>query len=509
MSKIKIRKVISCTETIINKAEHFCKSPAETIAFFTLFLTAFYTIQCSLLQNVLGLDVLETITWGAQMTLGHAKHPPLSGWLGYGISCLGGHKDWIMYLAAQCCTALSVIYVFKCARLFMDGYTSGTAALLLYFLFYYNPSESRFCTYPLEMMLVPMASFYFFRAMQDDKWHNWLLLGVLAALGLLNKYSFGLVMIAWGVIFFRRRENLAKLKSPRPYAALLLTLLLLAPHLNWLRQNNFICFTHVGNRLNDTYNWYTPLVTAATAIYPYAMMALILAACAGINFRQLKQTAISKAPAVDCLLIAVIPAAALVVLSFFGNIIQMWFCTMAAMAAIGLTAFFPWKIDRRFFTALVLLLTIFSLIMMLATTLDSLLSSRPRLHSRPESYTTAAEKFYRRYEPNRPIPLVVGTRFEATLLENYLPHRPPACELDDPVFFKRYKEKMLKEGALLIGKPHLFEQFKKDLNIKHLQFEKIDYSYRALCGKTKRRSIFLAYLPPMPQMDVKNNQADK
>ena len=42
----------------------------------------------SLLQNHLGLDILETISWGAQWEWGHFKHPPLSGWLGYLFSLL-------------------------------------------------------------------------------------------------------------------------------------------------------------------------------------------------------------------------------------------------------------------------------------------------------------------------------------------------------------------------------------------------------------------------------------
>ncbi|MBE6366847.1 MAG: glycosyltransferase family 39 protein [Lentisphaerae bacterium] len=497
MWKNKLLKISDHAGKAIGKVEKYCGDPARTVTFFALVLTVFYTVQCSLFQNILGLDVLETITWGAQGAWGHAKHPPLSGWLGYGISYLGGHKDWIMYLAAHCCTALSVIYVYKCARIFMDKYESGTAALLLYFLFYYSPSETKFCTYPLEMMLVPMSSFYFFRALQDNKWHNWLLLGLLAALGILNKYSFGLVMTAWAVIFFRNKANLQLLKSAKPYLAAALMIVLLLPHLRWLYENDFVCLTHVGNRLSDEYKWYTPLVTISTAAYPYGMMALVLLLTSILNSRTLQRTTIKKAPAIDFLLIAALPAVTLIVLSFFGDIIQMWFCTMAAMAAAAITAFFPWKIDRRFFAGTVLLLTMYSILMMLGTTLDVTLKSKPRVHSLPESYTFAAVEFYRKHDPTKPIPIVVGPRFEATVLENYLPHRPPACEIDDPIFLKLYTQKIRREGALLIGKPEKFEQFKKDMNIEQINFQKINFTYKSLWGKKRKRAYFLAYLPPV------------
>ena len=157
---------------------------------------------------------------------------------------------------------------------------------MLYFLFYYSPSESKFCTYPLEMMLVPLASYYFFRVLLFNKITDCLALGVTAAAGLMNKYSFGLVILAWIVIFFRERKNFALLKSYKPYCAFLLMLLLMAPHLQWLYNNDFICFKHVGNRLSDEYKWYTPLVTMATAAYPYGMMALVIFLCGIADFRQ-------------------------------------------------------------------------------------------------------------------------------------------------------------------------------------------------------------------------------
>ena len=176
--------------------------PGKTVLFFALLIAGFYTLQCTLFQNILGLDVLETITWGAQGVMGHTKHPPLSGWIGYAVSKICGHHDFGMYLAAQLCLAGGVIFVYRTARLFLDPYRSGTAALLLYFLFYYNPSETKFCTYPLEMLLVPVTVYFFFKALQSGKRFHWAASGIFAGLGILNKYSCGLFLIALAVIFF-------------------------------------------------------------------------------------------------------------------------------------------------------------------------------------------------------------------------------------------------------------------------------------------------------------------
>lgn len=480
-------------------AEKCCAHPSWVLLFFMLFISLFYTVQCSLLQNVLGLDVLETISWGAQKALGHAKHPPLSGWLGYAVSKLGGHRDWIMYLAAQSCMAISVAYVYRCGKLFFDKYTAGTAALLLYFLFYYNPSETRFCTYPLETALVPAASFYFFQILRSNKIQAHLLLTLLCAAGIMNKYSFFLVMAAWSIIFFRNKENLRLLKSIKPYLSLVLLTILLLPHLNWLYNNDFICFKHVGNRLADTFSWYVPFVTAGTAFYPYVMLGILLLLLLLPDFKTRPVKTPDKDTGINALLIGGLPSAILILLACCGNdIIMMWFSTMASFSGIALIAFLPKTIDKKFFSRTALLLFLFCIGMMTGTTIDLLTSSRVRIHSKPQDYTVPATEFYQRHAAGA-IPVVAGPRFEVTLLENYLPYRPSACELDDPVSFDRCKEKILRSGALLIGKEEKFARFLKDLNAPAPKFQKVTFQYKAPWGRKRRRSYQLAYLPPQQE----------
>ena len=487
----------------MDKWVNLCKEPHKVVAFFAIFLMLFYTVQCSLLQKVLGLDALEAFSWGAQGALGHAKHPPLSGWLSYAISYLGNHQDWILYLAAQLCLAISVTFTYKTARIFFDKYSSGVSALLCYFLFYYNPSETRLCTYPVEMMLIPVCSYNFFRALKDNKLLNWVALGIFCAAGILNKYSFGLVMIAFAVIFFRRKKNLQLLKSGKVFAAAAVMLILLAPHLKWLYENDFVCFKHVGARLADEYKWYTPLVTLATALYPYGMMLAVLTAALLPDWEKRGRTAIEPQVGTDTLLIGAFPALVLVILSFFGDIIMMWFCSMATLTGIALVSFFPIRIDQRYFARIALLLGIFSLIMMTASTLDILTKSRPRVHSDPRSYTVAAMNFYRQHAAGK-IPLVIGTRFEATLLEKYLPDHPPACELGDEVYMARYKDKLQREGALLIFSSSRLESkelrdFLADMNVEQitqLPYSRVKYPYKAVWGKKRWRTYYIAYIEP-------------
>ena len=489
--------------TLPDNKQSFFDRPYAILFGIVAVMTIFYTLQCTFFQNILGLDVLETIIWGEAGGLGNAKHPPLSGWLGFHISALAGHADWIMYLAAQLCIATGVIFTVKCAECyFKKGYEAVTAGLLLYFLFYYNPSETKFCTYPLEIAILPATFYFFLKIRQNNFWRYWIGFAVCTALGLLNKYSFGLYLVAMAVIFFRDKDFRATLKSAKPYVAIALCIALLLPHLHWLIQNDFICFKHVSNRLEDDHPAWLFLLAIATALYPFAMLGAVMLAA---TFPRRERGDLRKNAGFESLIISAIPALTLVVLSIADmGIIMMWFCPMASFAGIMAVAYFPFKIDKLIFKRIILLLTVFSLAMYIFTTIDVACSSRPRLHSEPDSLATPALAYWREFR-NDDIPVVVGPRFEAAVLENYLPGRPQACELGDPVVLDICKEKIKKRGALLVVKSRylkrpeyvaLLNEFFAEMNMPKPELKEVKYNFSARFGKQKEENFFLGYLPP-------------
>ena len=125
--------------------QSFFDRPAKAVSLLLAVIALLWSIQCTLFQTVLGKDIVETVMWGSYWQLGHLKHPPLSGWIGYLIAACTGYSDFAMYLAAQVCLLIGVFYVYKLARLFLEERESAVSALLLYLLFYYNPSSMKFC----------------------------------------------------------------------------------------------------------------------------------------------------------------------------------------------------------------------------------------------------------------------------------------------------------------------------------------------------------------------------
>ena len=242
-------------------------TPEFVLALFIIGSNIIWTVQCSLLQSVLSIDIYETIVWGSQMQLGHSKHPPLSGWIGYFASWVTGHSDWGMYLIAQLCLGTGVFFSFKLARLFFDRYRAVVSALMLYLLIFYTPSEMKFSTYFVEIAIAPAAAYALLKALRDGKIWRWLILGVLCALGILNKYSFGLIMAGFALIVLTRREYRKSLLTAGPYLAGIVFLLVISPHLKWLWDHDFVCFKHVGGRLEEEHSALMPLVVVSDRRY--------------------------------------------------------------------------------------------------------------------------------------------------------------------------------------------------------------------------------------------------
>jgi 4-amino-4-deoxy-L-arabinose transferase-like glycosyltransferase len=88
-------------------------NPRNGVFLVLIFTVAAWTIQCSCLQSVLGLDVLEAISWGKNYdTWGNVKHPPLSGWIALAFTTLSGGRDWSLYLAAQLSLATGIWFTY-------------------------------------------------------------------------------------------------------------------------------------------------------------------------------------------------------------------------------------------------------------------------------------------------------------------------------------------------------------------------------------------------------------
>lgn len=490
---------------LFNSFTSFCRKPQNGVYTVILFTIVAWSVQCSLLQSVLGLDILEALSWGTHGDIwGNTKHPPLSGWIACFFHTVSGGHDWSLYLAAQLCLAVGIFFTYKTAKLFLDEYASAAGAVLLCSCYYYCPSLLKFSTFFVETALMPVIAYCFFTAMRKKSLSSYLVLAVVCALAFLNKYSIGLLFISIAVLMFTTKEYRAELKTYRPYLAAVVFCAIISPHINWLVHNDFVCLGHVGNRLHEKFKWYEPLAVAATGVYPTAMAFAVLVLSALPLRKSLERCGVNKDVFKWSCMFTAIPAAILFASSLCGNsVITMWFSTLASFSGILAVSLFPCKITDKLYRNTLFIVLVYMICFFAGTTVDLAVKSRPRLHMDTQEVLAHADAVWQKHCPGKPMKFVVGDRWYGNIVSLYHQEKPVILEMDKELKndWKRrnYIEKSLKHGAIVIGrKEELFKEFADELAKKSGQ--KLDFTrkyechYQALLGKKKSRKVFITVI---------------
>ena len=471
--------------------------PAKALFWFIAVITVLWTVQCTMLQSVLGKDIVETVMWGAQGQLGHLKHPPLSGWIGYAAAVVSGYSDFAMYLLAQLCLAFGTFYVYKLAREFWDETESAAAALLLYVLFYYNPSSMKFCSHFLEAAFMPPMVYYIVRGAKRDRLSDWLLAGGFTALAVLGKYS-AVIVLPCCLIYMLRHAELRKcFLRPRVWCGMLFCLVLLSPHLVWLAQHDFCCIRHIERRVvEDVMPWYYFLEIAGVGLAPIVYLWLVLGLARLTNLREDPgRRQISGEPLILSLLLTVLPAALLTVITLFGgDVVMMWYSFLAAWTGIAAIALFPWRISRNIFRNLWWLAVLYTVIVLVLSSFDITRKSRLRCHAVPAEIVKKAERFYQTRKPGGRIPAIIGERWICGVIQFYSPDHPQSFCDSDSVSLAPFLPEIRKNGALLLGHPDRLRKFLPELT-RDLKFEPFVVEYKAPKGKRKEKEYFIAVYP--------------
>ncbi|MBQ7696856.1 MAG: glycosyltransferase family 39 protein [Lentisphaeria bacterium] len=476
-----------------------------------------WILQYALLQKMVGLDVMEAVTWGLQGDVwGNVKHPPLSGWVALFFYRLSGGADWGLYLAAQVCVWAGVLFTWRLARLFWDEYRAGTAAFLLCFMYYYVPSPMKFSTYFVEMALMPAVAWAFFRAMQRKDILSYLLLGLFSGLGVLNKYSIALLFLSIGAVMLIEPEYRKELKTWRPYLALGLFLLVISPHLHYLVTHDFCCISHMGHRIEESRPWYDPILVFISAVSPTVLAVLVLSAA--FLFRRGKSEAAVPDRRVFrwSLIFCALPAVLFLTASFCGEtVVMLWFSSLASFTGIMVVAFWPRRIDEKVFRNLCWFWVIYAISWFIATGYPLLCRSGARAHTDPRAVTRAALEFWARESGGKPLRLVAGDRWYGCMMVLYSGRSPRLCEIHKELgehWRKGFLDRIDAEGALVIGsREENFAAFAKAFEEKTGYAidlsRRITYTYKAPRGKRRERSFLVSRIPPRAErMKARSDQ---
>ena len=234
-----------------------------------------WTIVPYLSNKNLPLDVIEALAWGQNFNLGYNKHPPLSAWIPGILFKFFGNKDWIYYFLSQIFIIISFIFLRKLASFFFKKKIHILLSILsVEGIFFYTFESPQFNVNICQIPLWIGTIYFFLKSIKNNKIYDWIFLGIFSAFGVLTKYIFSYLLISlfFYLIFIfikNKKFNFNFLYS------LLTFLLIIAPHLQWLFQNDFTTINYAFKRggLNE-FNIYNHLLNPSKFLITQIIISL-------------------------------------------------------------------------------------------------------------------------------------------------------------------------------------------------------------------------------------------
>ena len=204
----------------------------------------------------LPLDTIEALAWGSALDWGFNKHPPMSAIMVEFVYSIFGSQDWAYYFLSQIFVIISFIYVWKLSEeIFEDKVYSLISLFIIEGIYFYNFTTPEFNVNVCQLPFWAMTVYYFWRAINKNQSLDWLLFGIFAALGFLSKYLFIYLLFALFVYFFINFKKNKKFIISYSIS-ILISLFILAPHFNWLIENEYITILYGLDRTGlSNYNF--------------------------------------------------------------------------------------------------------------------------------------------------------------------------------------------------------------------------------------------------------------
>jgi 4-amino-4-deoxy-L-arabinose transferase-like glycosyltransferase len=243
--------------------------PQTAFAAFLGLHFALWTALPALLYANLPLDLIEALTYGREWQLGYDKLPPLPWWLTEIMYRLFG-ADVAYYALAQAAVIVAFAAVWATARPIVGARGALVAVLIIDGLHYFQYTAAKFNHDVIQLPFWALAGYAFHAGLRRGLIWHWLLLGFCVGVALWAKYFVVVLAAPLALFVLCDRDARRALATPGPWLALALALLIMAPHLVWLVQNDFLPFAYADARAAPVRGWFDhilhPLVFAGSQI---------------------------------------------------------------------------------------------------------------------------------------------------------------------------------------------------------------------------------------------------
>lgn len=234
--------------------------PHTTLLFAFMLIISIFRVYY-ILQGPLDLspDEAHYWEWARRPDLSYYSKGPVIAWLIYIGTALFGDTVFGIRVMAVLFSALSSFLLFRLSGLlYKDQAVALFSALLLQAIPLFAPFGIIFTIDSPFVFFWILSLLLFWKAisaghgtqMTDDRYSGigtWLVLGVSVGLGLLTKYTMAFFCLcAFMFLLFSEKKYL--LKTAKPYAALILSLLIFSPVIIWNVQHDWVTLRHTAGQ---------------------------------------------------------------------------------------------------------------------------------------------------------------------------------------------------------------------------------------------------------------------
>jgi 4-amino-4-deoxy-L-arabinose transferase-like glycosyltransferase len=228
-------------------AETIEQRPGAVLATFLALHALVWTALPAALYPNLPLDLIEALTYGREWQLGYDKLPPLPWWLVETVHRLFG-PDMFYYALAQVTVVAALLAVWAMARPLVGVVGAFVALLIIDGLHYLHFTAAKFNHDVIQLPFWALAGTCFWAALRHGRLLHWIGLGLAIGLALWAKYFVVVLAVPLALVALLDRDARRALATPGPYVAAAVALLVAAPHLVWLVQNDFLPFRYAEAR---------------------------------------------------------------------------------------------------------------------------------------------------------------------------------------------------------------------------------------------------------------------
>jgi 4-amino-4-deoxy-L-arabinose transferase-like glycosyltransferase len=221
--------------------------PRTAFAAFLVLHFLLWTLLPTFLYANLPLDLIEAMTYGREWQLGYDKLPPLPWWLVEIMYQLFG-TDAAYYALAQLSVIVAFAAVWMTALPLVGARRALIAILIIDGLHYFHFTAVKFNHDVIQLPLWGLAGYALHAGLRQGRLWQWVLLGLAVGLALWAKYFVAMLALPFALFMLIDPEARKALARPGPWIAVLTALIVMAPHLAWLVQNDFLPFAYADMR---------------------------------------------------------------------------------------------------------------------------------------------------------------------------------------------------------------------------------------------------------------------